>query len=765
MNKIIRLKYREGVKKRYLLPNLYKLGYQLADIESDAKLLVEKGRRKVYINAELLVSVNGLPGLVISVRAGNEELNAEVKKKMLSYSRLLSTPAPILVMTNGLETRVYDTQTGQQLAEIPSKDELKKYLSKQEVSDKVREQSLNNLISSVSLWDESRRKSPYHSYNMRSFVDVSEKTVFNTKVFHNYNYSPNLPTINDEVSIRVSSQRKLVDKMYLYYTTDGTLPKGKQGKVINGVCLELKRRYTEVAPAEEELIDWWETKIAPQQEGVRVRYIIEGYNSQEGMSYFADSKEALAEASNFSYLVQDYQTPQWAKEAIVYHIMIDRFYDGDPTNNYDLGLDPFAYQGGDLQGIIDKLDYVKKLGATAIWLSPLYEGLYYHGYHITDFLEIDKHFGDANLLKKLINSAHNKGLKIILDFVPNHCSNKHPFFIEAQQDKDSKYYNWFEFTQWPKQYDGFFGLKELPYINNDYAEAREYTIYQHLLKWLETYDFDGLRMDYAYGLSHDFWTEFRIALKEVKPDAYVFGEVWEGPGITNKFAGELDGCFDFSLVWSFRELFIHGSKCVSEFKDDLDYLNEYYEDEFILCRFLDNHDMTRFLWEAKGDKRRLKLAATCQFTLAGTQFIYYGTEVGLSQANDCRDDNTGAIVYDYSRNFMLWGEEQDKELYSFYQRLCSARKNHLALSLGEREDIIVDDQRGIWAYIKSYGQEELLIILNCKEEEAEFEVDLSSYNLANRNKIINLLNDREYSLIDGRVKLRVPKLTGAILGC
>jgi glycosidase len=765
MNKLIRLKYRKRVKEKYLFPNLYKLGYQTADIESDAKLLVEKGRRKVYINAEVLVRVEGLPGLVISVRAGNEELDQGVKMKMISYSRLLSPPAPILVMTNGLATKVYDTYTEQELAEIPSKDELKGYLINQEIDDKSKERYLNNLISSVSLWDESKKKSPYHTYNMRSFADISEKTVFNSKLFHNHNYVPNLPTIDDKVSIRVSTKSGLIDKVYLYYTIDGTLPQGKKGKEINGTCLELKRSYTEVNPADEELIDWWEAKIDAQKEGIRVRYIIEGYNNQKRISYFADNNDTLAEASNFSYLVQKYQTPQWAKEAIVYHIIIDRFCDGDPTNNYDLGLDPFSYQGGDLQGIIDKLDYIKKLGATAIWLSPLYEGLYYHGYHITDFLEIDKHFGDDKLLHKLIDRAHSKGLKIILDFVPNHCSNKHPFFIEAQQDKDSKYYNWFKFTNWPNQYDGFFGLKELPYINNDYPAARKYTIYEHLLKWLKIYDFDGLRMDYAYGLSHDFWTEFRMAIKEIKPEAYVFGEVWEGPGITNRFAGELDGCFDFSLVWSFRELFIYGSKSVSEFKDDLDYLDGFYEDEFILCRFLDNHDMGRFLWEAEGDKSRLKLAATCQFTLAGTQFIYYGTEVGLSQVNDCRDDNTGAIVYDHSRNFMLWGEEQDKELYNFYQSLCSARNNHLALSLGERDDLIVDDQRGIWAYIKSYGQEELLIILNCKEEEAEVEVNLSGYNLANSKKLRGLLNNREYSLIDGRVKLRVPKLTGAILGC
>ncbi|TDX52933.1 alpha-amylase family glycosyl hydrolase [Orenia marismortui] len=762
MDKFTKVKYRNLVRDKYILPKLYKLGYKEEEIIFDAKLLVEKGRRKIYVNTDLLIKIDNKPAMVISVRAGTEELTEHNKEQVISYARLLNPAAPLFVMSNGLKTEVYSTYSEQIIGGIPSKDKITEYLKEEEISNTLKDRALDKVFSSVSLWDEIYRKSPYHYVNMRSFYNPGEETSFNTDLFHNYNYSPNLPTDKDQVSIRVSSKRKLIDRLYLYYTVDNTFPKGEKGEVVNGNKLELKRKYTEADPQEDRLIDWWEAKLPAQEKGTRVRYIIEGYDTKNDRSYFVEDK-VDSQKGSFSYLVQDYQTPQWAKEAIVYQIFIDRFCDGDPSNNYDLGYTATDYQGGDLQGVIDSLDYIKNLGATAIWLSPFYEGMAYHGYHITNFLKVDKHFGDNKLLKELIDQAHSLDIKVILDFVPNHCSKDHPFFLEAQQDKESEYYNWFNFVNWPDEYEDFCGVKELPHINNDYPSARDYTIYQQALYWVKNYKVDGLRMDYAYGLSHDFWTEFRMGLKEFKSDIYIFGEVWEGPGITREFAGELDGCFDFSLVWSFRELFIHSSKTISDFRDDVDYLIDVYPDEFILGRFLDNHDMTRFLWEAEGDKRKLKLAALCQFTLAGTQFIYYGTEVGVSQHNDCRDDNTGGIIFDYSRDFMLWGEEQDKDLYHFYQKLCQFRKEYGALRSKERIDIIVDDNNGIWVYIKKDLDQEVLVIINNQDKSSDIEIDLSGQNLSQEDQLVDLLNDQEYMIRASKVNITLNPLEGKIL--
>ncbi|WP_239550908.1 alpha-amylase family glycosyl hydrolase [Halanaerobacter jeridensis] len=751
-----KLKQRKRVREKYLLPKLYKLGYQIDQIKFDQKQLVTKGRRKIHITADVVVYIEGKAAIVIAVRSGAEELTDHIKVQTLSYARLLENPAPIIILTNGLEEEIYNIYQEQELTFIPKQEKLCRLIeNKGQLSDDLRKEALDNVFTSISLWDVTKHKSAYYTKSMRPYESNSKGDAFNNSLFHNFNYKPNIVTANDSVSIRVSSYRNLVDKIYVYYTSDGSLPQGKKGQVETGDKIELSYKYTEAAPKESKMIDWWEGKIPAHSNGKRIRYIIEGYDSQGQQSYYAENGAEIGEAQRFSYLVQDFKAPDWAKNAIVYQIMIDRFCDGNPSNNYDLSYEATGYQGGDLQGIINKLNYIKSLGATVVWLSPVYEGEGYHGYHITNFLKVDPHFGDEEVLQTLIDEAHKLDLKVILDFVPNHTSHQHPFFLTAQGDDESPYYDWYNFFEWPNDYEKFCGVPQLPTLNTDNKEVRHSIIYEQALHWLCDYGADGLRLDYAYGLSHDFWTEFRKVIKSNKEDAYIFGEVWESPGKIKKFEGELDGCLDFSLVWSFRELFIYGSKQVSEFISDLNYLNNYYDSEFIINRFLDNHDMDRFLWEANGDKEKLKLAATCQFTLAGAQYIYYGTEVGLSQQEPCSDDNTGRIVFDNSRDFMLWGDEQDKELYDFYQRLCTIRNENDVLAIGQRKDLVIDDEAQVWVYIKYNEQSEILVFLNLSAKKRKINVDLSGFDKANKKQVIDLLTATEYQIVNGRLQFQL----------
>ena len=749
-----RLKQRKKVRDKHLLPELYKLGYQLDQIELNQQQLVSKGRRKIHITADVVVYIENRPAMIVAVRSGSEELTDYIKTQTLSYARLLSTPAPVIMLTNGLEQEIYNLYQEEELTSIPHKNKLYKLVKDNyNLPQSLKAEALDNVFTSVSLWDVTKHKSAYYTKAMRPYSSKGKGDAFTNKIFHNFNYKPNIVTAEDTVSIRVSSYRNLVDKIYVYYTSDGSLPRGKKGQVKTGNKIELDYKYSEADPNQSHLVDWWAGEIPVHKKGQRVRYIIEGYDTGTDKSYYAEDE--TDESDNFSYLVQDFVTPDWAKNAIVYQVMIDRFCDGDPSNNYDLSYEQTGYQGGDLQGIINKLNYIKSLGATAIWLSPMYKGEGYHGYHITNFLKVDPHFGDEKVLKDLINKAHELDLKVILDFVPNHTSHQHPFFLAAQEDQESPYDDWYNFFDWPNDYEKFCGVPELPTLDTDKKEVRDYIIYDQALQWLCEYDVDGLRLDYAYGLSHDFWTEFRKIIKSRKPNAYVFGEVWESPGKIKKFEGELDGCFDFSLVWSFRELFAYGSKEISEFVDDLNYLNAYYDSEFIINRFLDNHDMDRFLWEANGDKEKLKLAAACQFTLAGAQYIYYGTEVGLSQQEPCSDDNTGRIVFDNSRDFMLWGAEQDKELYDFYRRLCTIRKENDVLATGKRKDLVIDDEAEVWAYIKYDKQSEILVVLNLSAKKRKINVDLSGFDKANTKHVIDLLTTTEYQVVNGRLQFEL----------
>ncbi|MFO7819084.1 MAG: alpha-amylase family glycosyl hydrolase [Halanaerobacter sp.] len=751
-----KLKQREKVRDKHLLPKLYKLGYQIEEIEFHHQQLVEKGRRQIKITADVVVKIAGRIAIVIATRSGSEDLTDHLKTQTLSYARLLSSSAPIIILTNGLEEEIYHTYRNDKLSKIPSKEKLEGLIEEDyNLSCHLEEQARDDVFTSISLWDFTKEKSPYHQHSMRPYNSCLQDGILENEIFHNSNYEPNLVGEDETVSIRVSSYRNLVDHIYLYYTSDGTVPQGEKGKVENGIKVELSHKYREISPGEFQGIDWWSAKIPAHKKGTRVRYIIEGYDSQRDKSYYAEDGVEKSNANYFSYLVEEFKSPNWAKNAIVYQIMIDRFCDGDPSNNYDLSYDKTGYQGGDLQGIIDKLDYIKDLGVTALWLSPFYKGEGYHGYHITDFLEVDSHFGSREKLQTLVNKAHDLGMKFILDFVPNHTSHEHPFFLAAQDDKSSTYYEWYDFFDWPTDYKKFCGVAELPSLDTSKVEVREYIIYKQALYWLDEYGVDALRIDYAYGLSHDFWTEFRQVIKSKYPEVYIFGEVWEGPGKIKQFEGELDGCLDFSLVWSFRELFIYGSKKISQFVEDLDYLNDYYAEEFIINRFLDNHDMDRFLWEAKGDKEKLKLAAVCQFTLAGAQFIYYGTEVGLSQQEPCFDDNTGRLIFDNSRDFMLWGAEQDKELYNFYQKLCRIKKENEFLATGQRQDLVVDDRAGIWAYMKYNDEDEILVILNISQERNKINLDLSAFNQAKKKYLVDLLTTNRYQIIESRLQIEL----------
>ena len=151
----------------------------------------------------------------------------------------------------------------------------------------------------------------------------------------------------------------------------------------------------------------------------------------------------------------------WFKDAVIYHILIDRFAGFTSTENWDKPV----FLGGNLKGITEKISYLKNLGVNTIWISPFYQTSEYHGYHITDFYKVDPHFGTENDLIELIDAVHKNNMYIIADFVPNHCSNQHPFFIDAIRNKESKYRSWFYFTDWPNKYLCFLSIGFLPKIS------------------------------------------------------------------------------------------------------------------------------------------------------------------------------------------------------------------------------------------------------------------------------------------------------------
>jgi glycosidase len=333
------------------------------------------------------------------------------------------------------------------------------------------------------------------------------------------------------------------------------------------------------------------------------------------------------------------------------------------------------------------LDYLRDLGVTCLWLTPIFPAPSHHGYDATDYYSIEARLGSETDLSTLIAAAHQNGIRVILDFVANHISKDHPAFRSAQHDPASSYREWFFFHD--DTYACFYDLPDLPIVNTDQPAVREYLIgaAQH---WLRL-GCDGFRLDHAHGATHAFWSAFRSATRAVKADAAIFGEITDTPELMRSFAGRMDGALDFYLLELLRGFFAFQSITASQFDRALRQHYAYFGDALVLPSFLDNHDMNRFLWIVGGDTRRLKLATLCQFTLPQPPIVYYGTEVGLSQRQA-----VGRL--EEARLPMLWGDQQDQALLTFYRDLMALRRQTTEVWSLPRETILIDDARGLYAY-------------------------------------------------------------------
>lgn len=387
-----------------------------------------------------------------------------------------------------------------------------------------------------------------------------------------------------------------------------------------------------------------------------------------------------------AYVVDDVSAPAWSRDAVVYHVFVDRFFSGDEATWPGRDAGPADRYGGTLEGLRQKLDHVSELGADVIWLSPIHPSPSYHGYDATDLFGVAPQLGTLDDFDRLLAEAHGRGIRVLLDFVPNHWSREHPTFVEAVSDRASPFYDWYRFKRWPSSYESFFGHKPMPRINYANADARRHVL-DAVRFWLDR-GVDGYRVDYALGPDEDFWADFRA----VTAGAWTFGEVVETPATQLGFEGLLDGCLDFCLLEGLRATFAHGAWDAAHFSAFLDAHEQYFPPSFSRPSFLDNHDMNRFLWSAGGEVARLKLAALCQFTLAGPPVVYYGTEVGLSQGEDIRASGIGGDRW--ARLPMLWGADQDAGLLAFYRALVALRHS---LGTGPRRTLHADSNRFAYA--------------------------------------------------------------------
>jgi cyclomaltodextrinase / maltogenic alpha-amylase / neopullulanase len=497
------------------------------------------------------------------------------------------------------------------------------------------------------------------------------------------------------------------DQAWVYWTNDGSDPVGGNGVASNGFVTALHP-----ISSEWDILGWgyirhfW-GEIPGQETGTVVRYRVAAGGGGE---------EVLADdGAYYGYYVDNDPPPAWTRDAVIYQIFADRFFSSAPDFPR-VEVKPSLKGNGTLRGITDKLDYLADLGINCLWLTPIFSSPSYHGYDATSFFEINPRLGTKEDFKELIDQAHARGIRLLMDFVPNHWSNQHPGFVEALKDQNGESAKWYTFEQWPHRYKSFFNVRTLPQINLRYAPAR-----QHVLDaaryWLEL-GVDGYRVDHCIGPTPDFYADFRRVTRMTNPESWTFGEAVDPPDSQITFEGGMDGTLDFMLLEAIRKTFVFGSWDAQKFADFLDRHEAYFPATFSRPSFLDNHDMNRYLWVAHNDIRKLRLAALCQFTLAGPPVIYYGTEVGLSQHRDVMQN--GRAIHEETRLPMLWGMEQNKDLFAFYQGLIQLRASHEVLRKGIRQNVFANDK--IFAYRRTDEKSSLIIALNLSEQEQAVEL-------------------------------------------
>jgi glycosidase len=482
----------------------------------------------------------------------------------------------------------------------------------------------------------------------------------------------------------------------------------------------------------------------------------------------------------------------FSQDDVIYLIMPDRFADGDPSNDEIAGFPgtydrskPRAYHGGDLRGILDHLDYLRDLGVTTIWLTPVVENAPaspqdYHGYGAVDEYAVEQHFGTMKDLQDLVSSAHAKGLKVILDFVPNHVGPRHPWaaappepdWFHGTRDHHTTSNGNFQYLAdphappryWRDVLDGWFA-GVLPDLNQENPDVAHYFT-QNALWWAEETGIDGYRLDTFPYVSRSFWSQWHQALRSIYPRMTTVGEVFNrNPDVTSFFAGgraQFDGIdsgvstvFDFPLFNALRDV-ISGGATVQTITDVLS-RDRLYPHPELLVPFLGNHDVRRLASLPDMSAEKLKLAFSVLLTMRGIPEIYYGDEIGMTGGDDPdnRHDFPGGFPGDARDAFLESGRTpQQQELFSHIQHLLALRRDHASLRQGQLWNIFWNQTT--YAFARISKDERVLVITNWAGNPESVAFSLSDTPLAGASRLVPLLGGSQQQIRNDRVDTIVP---------
>ncbi len=441
-------------------------------------------------------------------------------------------------------------------------------------------------------------------------------------------------------------------------------------------------------------------------------------------------------------------TPDWVKNAIFYQIFPDRFARSErmvhpPHLQFKAwGADPAeqGYQGGDLYGVVDKLDYLKNLGITALYLCPVFASAANHRYHTFDYYQVDPLLGGNDALRELIDEAHKRDIKIVLDGVFNHASRGFwQFHHILENGGNSPYIDWFIVHDFPLHpytddpearpfnYEAWVGLPMLPKFNHDNPDVRQF-IFDIAKYWID-FGIDGWRLDVPFEIDDDsFWQEFRTVVKTANPEAYIVGELWEESQRWLQ-GDQFDAVMNYIFAWSSLSFF--GGRSLRDgferqhytlkaldapkFAETIDYMHGLYDWNInhVQLNLIDSHDTARALHIMNDDQNALELTILHQMTMPGAPCIYYGTEVGLNGGRD-----------PLNREGFPWEkvEVNEEGLIEHIQKATYLRNTNPVLRTGDFK--IVHAEGKVLAYQRRLEEDFALVIYNIGEDDETVNITL-----------------------------------------
>lgn len=497
-----------------------------------------------------------------------------------------------------------------------------------------------------------------------------------------------------------------------------------------------KETYDMEKTASDHLFDYYQFSYQVRESQLGYYFLISDDTttvvySESGFSQKFDDENAYFHYFQYPYINEPdvHKVPEWVHKAVFYQIFVDRFARGNGGFQADLRPwgelpDPHSFYGGDLKGILDKLDYLCDLGINALYLTPIFKSPSNHKYDTCDYREVDPMFGDKETLVRLVCEAHKRGMRVVLDGVFNHCSWYLPQFQDVLRNGDkSKYKDWFYIESFPitrysekevndysrpldlsnLNYKVFATSPNMPKLNTENREIRQYLL-DTVVYWMREAGLDGWRLDVSDEVSHDFWREFRKVVKQENPDTLILGENWHNayPWL---IGDQFDGVMNYPFTKSAIETFAMERKNAADLAADLSgyLMQNTWQAQNAMLNLLDSHDTMRFLTWCDYDEEKLKMAWMLMFTYVGMPCIYYGDEIGMSGKGDpdCR------------RTFE-WDENKwNLDLHEFVKDLIHIRKKRKSLQYGGIK-IYTEDE--VFYLYREHREEKTLMVLNLTQK-------------------------------------------------